>query len=229
MAKKDTFEQIVEEAQGSFDLRQRLLGIAPLTKKVTVYTDAATGKELGGAEDQKGQGGIVLSRRRWGVQGRLEEIGLRAEALGKQEDLDEDDPEIAALEKEMSDLQKKAKTLLAKLDKSALSFTIRAVPELVIRDCRRKAKQNLGIKGKGVQGQEEEYGLEYTALLLSASVEKWVDHASGDTHLSLSEQQARDLRDFLPAGQFARLDAAMIEVSFEAQIGATYGTDDADF
>lgn len=226
MAKKDSFEQVVEEARTGFDLRERLLGASTLSKTVTVYTDAATGKELGGAEDQKGQGGVVLGRRRWGVQGRIEEIGLRAEYLLKQDS--PDDEEITALEAELAEKTKKSKALLAKLDKSALVFTIRAVPELVIRDTRRKARQNLGIKSKGIDGREEEYSLEYTALLLSASVEKFLDKASGETYTSLSEQQARDLRDFLPAGQFAKLDAAMIEVSFEAQIGE-HGTDSADF
>lgn len=226
MGKKDQFEAIVEEARTGFDLRERLLGASSLSKTVYIYTDAATGKELGGAEDVKGQGGIVLNRRRWGVQGRLEEIKLRAEYLLKQEDHDLD--EISALEKEREELSKKAAALLKKLDKTALVFTIRAVPELVIRDTRRRAKQNLGIKGKGIEGREEEYSLEYTALLLAASVEKFVDNASGETYTSLSEQQARDLRDYLPAGQFAKLDNAMIEVSFEAQIGEN-GTDSADF
>lgn len=219
-------DDIQESVREGFDLRQRLLGGSPLEKVVTVYTDAATGAELGGAEDIEGQGGLVMGRRRWGLLGRLEEVRLRAEALAKQEVVDEE--EIAALEAESADLTAKVKPLLKKLEKSALVFTIRAVPDLIIRDTRRKAREALGIKNKGIQGKEEEYSLEYTAILLSASVASYVDNATGKTHAGLTVQEARDLRDYLPAGQFPKLDKAMIDVSFEAQIGH-HATDSPDF
>jgi hypothetical protein len=225
MGKKDV-ESVIEEAREGFDLRARLIGANTLTKTVKVYTDTATGRELGGSEDRRTQNGIVVGRRRWGVQGRLEELGLEAEALGKQEEPDVE--QIKAIEDESAALVKKSKTLLAKLEKSALVFTLRAVPELIIRDTRRKAKANLNIKGKGAQGREEDLALEFTILLLAASVSEWTDNASGTVLSSLTDQQARDLNDLLPPGQFDRLDRAMIELSFEAQI-ANSGTDDADF
>jgi hypothetical protein len=226
MGKKDVVEHAESAAREGFDLRERLLGVAPLTKEVTVYTDAVTGKELGGAEDVRGQGGIVLGRRRWGVLGELEEAQLSAKALLDSDDVSEE--KVAALEAKAAELTKKSKTLLRKLEKTALHFTLQAVPDLVIRDTRRKAKQFLGIKGKGIDGREEEFALEYSALLLAASVKEWKDGSTGQTYTSLTDEQARDLRDFLPQGQFNRLDTAMLELSFETQIG-NHATDSADF
>lgn len=224
-------DDIIEEAREGFDLRARLLGVSPLKRDVTIYTDAVVGKELGGAEDQKGQGGIVLGRRRWGVLGRLDEIKARVAVLRKMaeqnpESVDVD--EIDALEDEKADLEKQAAPLAKKLNKTALVFTVCAVPDIVVRKTRRETKEHLGIKGKGISGREEDFGLEFTARLLAASVEKWTDNSTGTEYDSLSIQQARDLRDHLPAGQFIRLDNALSEVSFEAQIGAN-GTDSADF
>jgi seryl-tRNA synthetase len=227
-------DTIVQEAREGFDLRARLAGTSKREKTVTIYTDADTGSKLGGAEDIVLPGTeIVSGRRRWGVQGQLDEISQRAEALAKQitdgkVSDEEAGDEIATLETKRAELTKQAEKLLKKLDESALVFTLQAVPDLVVRDSRRIARKNLGIKAKGIEGREEEFSLEYTAVLLAASVASWTDKLSGDTFDELSVDQAKQLRDFLPVGQFSKLDRAMVELSMEAAIG-NYGTDSADF
>jgi seryl-tRNA synthetase len=233
---KSDIDEIIEEAREGFDLRARLQGVRTRTKQVTVFTDDETGALLGGAEDVLIPGTeIVSGRRRWGVQGELDEIAHRAEALAKRlegspspEDEDALSAEAESLNAQREKLTRKAASLIKKLRATSLTFTLRSVPELVVRDTRRKARNALGIKSKGIEGREEEFSLEYTAILLAASVDSWTDAASGQTFDELTVRQAKDLYDFLPVGQFAKLDRGMTELSMQASIGE-YGTDSADF
>lgn len=234
--KSDPIEEIIEEAREGYDMTARLMGVSRREKKVTVFTDAATGAELGGAEDILVPGTDLKSgqKRRWGVIGELDAIGERAGALAKQIEQNPDlaeayESEITELEKRRKDLEAKAKRLLKKMRSTSLEFTIRAVPDLVLRSTRRTTRAALGIKKKGIpEGMEEDYKLEYTAQLLAASVASWTDNMDGSTHASLTVEHAGALRDMLPPGQFERLDEAMYELSMEVSIGRSV-TDDVDF
>lgn len=225
MGKKSTTEDVATEAREGFDLRSRLRGVTKLTKEVTVYTDAVAGAELGGAENQE-QSGIIIGRRRWGLRGDLDALVERMKFLKKQSPTDED--ALVEVGKEIASIKKKLPAVVKRLEESALVFTLTTVPEFVVRDVKRKAKKAAGIKGKGIDGMEEEFGLEYVPTLLSASVLSWVDRASDETFSSLSIDEAKTLRDELPAGQFQKLDAAMIELIFQTQIG-NQATDSVDF
>lgn len=230
------YEDIQEEARDGFDLVERLLSVSPRTKEVTIYTDVKAGAELGGAEDVK-QGDIVMGRRRWGIRGRIDEISNEAQSLQSQREYltldgeaqDALDARAAELEKEMKALTKRIPPLLKTLTATALVFTLRTLPDIIIRDARRKAKQNLDLKGKNIpEDRAEEYSLEYAAILLAESTSQWVDNKSGKVYHSLSIKQAHDLKDYLPAGEFDKLDRAMYKLSMESAIGKN-ATDDLDF
>lgn len=223
---EDDEAALAEEARKGFDLRARLRGANKLTKNITVYTDAVAGAELGGAENVENQYGIVTGRRRWGLKGELDALQERLTTLGAQDAPDED--EVEALVAEIAAVNKKLPAALKKLDQSALVFTLTGIPEFVARDARRRAKKAAGIKGKGLDGKEEEFGLEYVPILLASSVLTWEDKASGEKYGELTVDEAKALRDELPVGQFPKLDAAMIKLSFEAQIGQE-ATDSVDF
>lgn len=232
---ENEFDEIMDEARTGFDLRDRLAGVRRRQKTVTVFTDSETGAELGGVETKYLPGtDIVQGKRRWGVQGRLDELREKADSLAKRIEqtptlADEYRQEIAALEEEMKGLSDEASTLLKKLQETALIFKMQALPDIIIRDTRRKARKALDIKGKDIpESMQEQYGLEHVATLLAASVQSWKDNSDGKVYDSLSVQQARDLRDYLPAGQFPLLDEAMLELSFQASIGE-HATDSADF
>ncbi|WP_406245799.1 hypothetical protein ACI7YT_12215 [Microbacterium sp. M] len=239
-------EEIVEEAREGYDLRDRLRNRLKRTKTVTVYTDDIAGSELGGAEDSVDAYGIRHGRRRWGIKGELDRLGEVATDLERRlvnltEILDEnpDDAEaaaqraeveahIATLAEKVAAEQKKITPLLKRLEKTSLQFTLRTIPDLVIRDARRKAKRNLGIKGKIPEVLLEEFNLEHVAILVAASVESWEDKGAKQKFTSLTVEEARALRDELPVGQFTVLDKAIGELSFEAQI-SNLATDSADF
>lgn len=230
MGKKNAdneIEEIIEDAREGFDLRARLRGVSHLTEDVTVYTDIAAGRELGGTEDQENQFGIKVGTRRWGLTGELSAIGEQLEELQKQDDPDEG--EVKALVAKLASTKKKIPAALKKLESSALVFTLRAIPDLVQRDARRQARKALGIKAKGIpEGREEEFNLEHIAHIVAASVESWTDNASGKKFSSLTVEEAKALRDELPIGQFALIDQAIGKLSYQAQIGKV-ATDSADF
>lgn len=223
---QDYVDSAEEEGRSGYDLRARLRGANKLTQEITVYTDEVAGKELGGSEDELSPYGVKVGTRRWGIKGDLEELSERLDALRGQDNPDAE--ELAEIQSEVAKAAAKLPALLKKLDESALVFTLKSVPELIVRDTRRKAKRAAGIKGKKIEGFEEEYALEYTPLLLVASVVSWKDKASGEEFSTLAVEEAKALADELPAGEFAKLDAAMIELSFKSHIGKQ-ATDSADF
>lgn len=225
--KKDIETEIQEEAREGYSLIERLRSAAVRTKTVTVYTDAVAGEELGGAEDAVDQYGLKGGRRRWGLKGDLDIALEKASRLEGQDDPDED--EVREVAAEIDRLKKAIPAVVKRLEKSALTFTLRTIPDFVIRDARRQARKALGIKGKGVpESRLEEFGLEHLAHLVAASVESWEDKQAKQkfTHLTVSEAKA--LRDELPVGQFDRLDKAIGDLSFEAKI-ASDATDTPDF
>ena len=229
MGKQKDIEDVAEQARSGFDLASRLMGAPRLEKTVTVYTDPVTGKALGGAENATDRG-IIIGRKRWGVLGDIDRLEERIKiALNRAEAGEDHGEDLDALESELADLKKKSASLLKKLDSTALVFTLRAVPGLVIRDARRKARKNLNIKAKGISAdQEEAFQLEVTNIVLAASTVQYVDNKSKQTIPTLSVEDATALRDYLPVGQYDKLDIALAELSLEAQIG-NHATDSADF
>lgn len=232
MGKKSDIEQIQDEAREGFSLRDRLAGVSQRRKTVTIYTDSAVGAELGSAEDQTDGLGLKTGRRvRKGLLGEMDALTERIEIELARAGTDKE--AVAAVQadfdKAEAALKRKIKAAQKKLNETAMVFTLQALPDIIVRDARRKARKELGIKNKNIpEDKQEDYSLEYTAQVVAASVATWVDNLDGKTHTGLTVEQARDLRDLLPFGQFARLDHAVYELSFEAAIG-NQATDSADF
>lgn len=231
MAKKSdeatTAEEIQEEAREGYSLVERLRSSAVRTKTVTIYTDAVAGEELGGAEDSVDAYGLKGGRRRWGLKGELDTALEQAARL--QEADDPDEIEVIAVAEKIDGLKTKIPAVVKRLEKSALTFTLRTIPEFVIRDARRQAKKALGIKGKNIpEARLEEFGLEHLARIVSSSVESWEDKLSKQKFTHLTVGEAKALRDELPVGQFSKLDDAIGDLSFEAKI-ASDATDTPDF
>lgn len=232
MGKKNEFDEIQDEARKEFSLRDRLAGISQRRATVTVYTDAATGALLGVAEDEKDQFDLKTGRRT--RRGLLGEMDALIESTENAIATIKDDPDAvkaatAALDKEQAALTRKITAAQKKLDSTALVFTLQTLPDIIIRDARRKARKELGLKAKSIpEDRLEDFTLEHVAQLVSASVSEWTDKQTGEKHAGLTVSQARDLRDYLPRGQFDRLDHAVAKLSFEAAISNSV-TDSADF
>lgn len=233
------FAEIQDQARNDYELADRLANRSRRRKKVTIYSDAEAGEELGFAVDEIEEWGVKTGRRiRRGAVGKLDALQAEGEVLLKRiEDYTENEQEVPAadaerakqIQKESTALKRKITALKKRLDETSYVFNLQSLPEIITRDMKRQTRATLNIKGKGVpENLKEEYELEQVVQNLVASTESWTDIESGETHSKLSLPRARSFRDFLPTGQFPRLERAMVELSYEAVI-AHSATDNADF
>src|SRR5690606_2935342 len=132
--------------------------------------------------------GIKTGRRvRKGLIGELDELRERAALIAETGSEEEAEAAIVEIEAAKKRLQSKVKKIQKQLRDEALVFTLQSVPELVIKDSRRKARKALGIKGKGIpESRQDEYNDEYTCQMLAASVLSWEDKKVGKKFSSLN-------------------------------------------
>lgn len=231
--------KIRDEAREGFDFRARLAGANNRRKTVTIYTDAAAGDELGYAFDATLPGGIKTGdRHRKGLVGKLDALEAESKALlahfdaleaAELEIPDVDQERVKEITAEIAKVREEIDVVRERIKHSAFEFHLISLPEIADRKAKREARQALNLKVKGIpEARQEEYDLEHAARIISASVESWIDVAEGEKHDGLTPAQVHDLRDYLPRGQFPRLESACVELSFEAAI-MNASVDDADF
>ncbi|MFT4258048.1 hypothetical protein [Microbacterium sp.] len=232
-------EEIQAEAREGFDFRARLANANNRRRVVTVYTDAAIGEKIGYAVDEELPGGIKTGRRtRKGLAGKLDALYEEAEALNKhfdfleesgQEIPDVDVARVKEIKAQIGKIEKELAAVRKDLESTAFEFHLISLPSIADRKARREAKVALGIKGKNIpEAKADDFNAEFASRLIAASVEKWVDRQTGVTYTGITPEQVNDLRDWLPIGQYARIDTAVSELSFQAAI-ADGATDNADF
>ena len=232
MASKDMNEEIreiVDDARGSYDLRDRLRGISRRKRVVTVFTDEVVGEELGGVEKVYQPGTkLLLETRRWGVRGEQDELRERAKRL--QAEKNPAAEAVAAIKEEAAELQAQAADLEEQLEKSALVFTLQALPELVMKVSKRKAYKNLKLKYNGALTGEEQEDVrdEYLAILLANATVKMHDNLTDTEVGGISVEDAKDLKEQLLPEEWAKLERALDELQAMKAIGDR-ATDDADF
>lgn len=208
-------EDVVTEAKAGFDLETRLQRRTMRDDTITIFTDEVAGEKLGFAKDvdEKNIFGVVTGKKR-----------SRSGVLGR---IDELDPEkdAAAIKK----LQKEAAALRAQLKATSIDFKLRAVPTIVIDDCRRKAKIDTGIKGKGIpEDKEEDFNKSHTAHVLTQVVSSYTDAESGTTSGILTLKDAKALGSYLPPYEFLRLNTTVSNLQYKNSIDESV-TAQADF
>ena len=213
-------QEIITEAKGTFDLRARLQGRKLREDNIVLYLDQDAGDELGQDREEKNDFGVRTTVRE-GVLGRLADLNGTLETV---EDRDVKD----ALEVEILTLEAKRLALLARLEATGLNVKLRAVPRVVVKDCKRQAKKAVGIRGKVSEADEEAYSDSFTAHLLSAVIVTIEDRESGGETGKLSVQDAALLDEQLPDDQFARLLEKQNDVQLKNTVGEGV-TDQADF
>lgn len=223
-------EEIIQEVEDDFDLGELLDGRSHADSSLRLYTDEKTGKELGGTETSTNQFGIAVSTRRWGVLGEIDglrEVIERAESAI--ESMDDSDAK-ALLEADLEEakgkvveLGKKAGPLLEKMDKSAIDLSIQSLPPVIIKDCRRRARAALEIKGKVSEADQERYLEQFNAEILVACVSAYTLVGNGKTTQGLDIEMAKKLYDKLPPSEVARLDAKVDEIVYKSAIAQGVG------
>lgn len=213
---EDTIQTIVTEARAKFDLKARLQNRSTRTKTVRVFTDEVIGERLGGIERYTATGAAGLPeqrQRRWGIAGQIADL---------RDDLETDHT------KEIEALVAEATELVGLMDQSALVIELQALPQLILRDAERAAKKARGIKGRIKEEEYADYLEEQSAQLLTRAVVTIEDVSTGEKTGKIDIEDARDLRNYLPASEYNKLYKALDELNFQNAIGDA-STADADF
>lgn len=200
-------KEVVEEARGSFNLQDRLKGIARRTATVTVYTDEVLGEKHGKLKEEidslrgliKPIEGVVLS----------------------QEVIDRTEAEIAKWQPALDSAR-------AELEKTAFVFSLKAVPPIAEKVITRDVRKSLGIKGQVPDDRIEEWVSLYNAHLVSQCTTSLEDLQSGTTITSISVDDALALEQQLPRYEYAKLKTKVDDLQLKNAIGEL-ATDSADF
>lgn len=157
----------------------------------------------------------VLGRKHQELTVQLEAARLVAD------DSEESAERIAEIEKELHDVA-------TEVYKTGLTFSLRAVPEIVIKAVRRKTRKALNIKGKIPEDRLEEFNDAFTAGVFSKAIEGFRDHESGAKVDTFTYQDAVDLADYLAKPEWEKIDRAVGDIQFSNSISEAV-TEDADF
>lgn len=125
-------------------------------------------------------------------------------------------------------IEAELRTVAREVHESGFTVSLRAVPKVVIKKADRDTRKALGIKGTPHPDLVEEFGEQYTARVLRDSIEKVTDHKSKAVQREFTVDEVRALKDYLPTGQFEKIDEALSDLSLTAQISDAV-TADADF
>lgn len=214
LAAKLEAEKMVKTTKDGFDLSARLRNRGLRKATITLYLDEEKGVELGWAHDTVDTFGNVTGRAREGVVGELEALVESKDGVSA--------VQAKNIDAKIAELEAKRDALIEELNKDALVIRMRAVPPVIQKDCRRKARASIGVKEKNVPDDMiEEYGLAHIAHLMSVMFQSITDTQSGETNAQTTYQDGVELIDYLPPGQFDRLNEKMGEVQYTDAISRT--------
>jgi hypothetical protein len=229
---REAMKVLEKETKKRFDMSARLKNRGLRTAVVTLFLDEEVGPRLGWAHDVKNSFGDTVSRLRVGVVGKIDEAGeqlvklqkayergLETEstmtASNKKKMLETYESARAVFDEPVAELEKERDELTELLNKTGLTVKLRAVPPVISKDCRRKAKAKLEIDGKGIPADmQEAFNIAEQAFLMTALIQSVGDNETGDENVGLTYEEAVEMMDYLPPGQYARLDEKMAEVQF---------------
>lgn len=224
-AQQAEIDKIVDITKKGFSLKDRLQKRGLRKATLTLYLDEEKGPELGWVYNLTNGVGQVIGRERHGVLGTLDEaqvalanwdsVGVNeAKTLGKMtaaKIVKHREGLVAEIEK----LEGERDVLVAELTKTALTVNLRAVPPVIQKDARRRARTSLGITEKGIpEDRAEELAVSETAHLMSMVIQSIMDNQTGEVNAETSYEDAIDLMGYLPPGQYARLDQKIGELQF---------------
>lgn len=201
----EEIEGVVAEAKKSFNMVDRIKGRDMRVDSVTIYLDEPTGTALGGARDIKNAFQVVTGRDRWGVLGEIDA------AIAE-------DPAA-----DVTELRNEAVELTKKLQESALTYHLHAVPDFIVKAARRSAKKAAGPRAQN----SEDYDDILYAHLIAAMIRKVVD-ADGAESGGVDFEGATVIQEYAPPHEYLRLLAKVNEVQFKQAVSDQV-TGSADF
>lgn len=228
---QDEIDKMVKTTKRGFDVKARLRNRGLRRGSITIYLNEEMGPELGWAYDKLDGFGNVVRREREGVIGEIDSAKnaredliaqrtARFTAAGEEEDKDAAKalsvyPDMLPLEEKIADLEAKRDELIVELAKTAMHFELRAVPPIIQKDMRRRARQTLEIKEKDIpEGLTEEFNTAEAAHLMTVIIQSVKDNETGEVNTEVTYEDAIDMMGYIPPAQFARLDELMGKIQF---------------
>jgi vacuolar-type H+-ATPase subunit I/STV1 len=203
----EQIEEVVSEARATFNLKDRLQGLSKRTAEVTVYTDEVLGEKHAKLKTEiDGLKGLINP---------IEGVNL------SQEVIDTTEAEIAKYQPALDAARKE-------LERTAMVFSLRAVPPIAEKVIARDVRKALGIKGKVPEDRVEDWVEAYNARLLAQQIVGFEDRESGTISTSVTVDDALALEGFLPKYEYAKLKNVADDLQLRNTIGEL-AVDDADF
>jgi len=222
-AASTALEDIAKTTKRGFDLSARLKKRGLRKATITLYLDEELGPKLGWAFDTKDAFGNTIARQREGVLGKIDAFietkeqllaARRAQNIAHPDELvDVDAP--TPFDEPIKELEVQRDDLIKKLEEGAIVLHLKAVPPIIQKDCRRKARETLGLTEKGIpEDKQEDFNLSYTAHLMAMIIMEIKDNQSGESITEVTYDDAIELMGYLPQGQFQRLDDLLGTLQF---------------
>jgi hypothetical protein len=124
-------------------------------------------------------------------------------------------PDTKQVDIEIAKLTVERDKLIEEMNATALIIKMRAVPPVIQKDCRRKAKALLKITSKNIpEEMQEAFQETHAAFLMSVLFESVTDTESGGVIEATTYEDAIEYIKYLPSGQYERLDIAMGKVQY---------------
>ena len=102
------------------------------------------------------------------------------------------------------------------VNKASYSIELRALPKVIVKDARRRAKKTLGLTGQSVPADQEDALEDEVKLeILVDQIQRFRDNSTGEERSKLSLDRVRGIVDFLPEGQSDKLVNAAMALQFQ--------------
>lgn len=247
-------ETIVRETRRGFEPGERLRNRGLRKDTIVLFLNEELGPELGDARDAYNAGGAFIGRIREGILGEIDSLGaerattidaMRAKtiqtaglAFAKEHRDDIDPPEFDVeavehpeyetpeIDAKLNELRARRDEIIAELTRTGLTISMRAIPPIIQKDCKRLAKNQIGWGGKkGIPeagtDEREEYDEAHTAYLMTKLFQSVKDNETGEVNTETTYEDAIAYIGMLPPGQFTRLDLAMGKLQITDAISRT--------
>lgn len=211
-AEQQAAEDVAKQIKRGFSLKDRLEKRGLRRVSVTLFLDENVGAEHKAVADRVAAIDAQIAELNESIDGQPEAALVRVIATAERDGL------VAEREPLVQERDK----LEAKLKADSITVAMRAVPPVIAKDARRRAKVTCDITEKTIpEDKAEEFVRAYNAHMLSLVVQTITDSASGETVEGLDYEGAIDMANYLPQGQYVRLSQALNEVQFRDAFSQT--------
>lgn len=234
----EVIKEIAEEARESFSLIEKLQNRQMRTAKITLGLDEVKSDQLAAIDALRTRLEMAILNASSKVQDPAEtkkelaklkrklkteySYELEQEISEKEEALPVQSEAFEALQKlkaTYDEQEGEADKIRAEVNKESYSLELRALPEVIVNGARRRARQTLGFKAKGVpEGREQDLEDETILEIAVDQTVRFRDNSTGEEKPKLTLDEVRAMRDFLPSSQSQKFIGTVMDLQFRNAI-----------